>query len=556
MKSYFFLSMLLIILNLFCSCNNGNAQIPLEGNQANKLVIRTEQAVPEQIRVEPLDYYRESTKQQYFLAFDEGTSLYSIVDQKLMPINENLSKLKSAVITKDGTMILSKDNKYFLTDENGTPLSDIKVDYIAEINSEKNTSFVFILDGKYGLLDKMGNELFPARYSYIGGYGDGLFLYIENNKYGYMDTNGNEVIPAIFDVPNGIVPVYSKSKDDVYFLFEGLLEFAVNRKFVYGCAKYEKDGCWGAISKEGSTIIEPYWSEIEILNGFIKVCQNTNTEANCILMNAEGKYLTKIANSNDAERAMVIDNGWISIPLSLGYEYINDKGIQFESPYTILSPKFVDNIAIIESNDGGQGYINSLGKVIVEPVWKKVSEFSEGLGGVIDADGFINYIDKNGNLIFPIRRFYTPDNSIEKCSENLIAVCDPNGKYGYVNDKGKFSIGAQWNNAFEFQNGRAIVSSESGYGLINQKGDKIISPIWSMVFDLYDKQGKSGEYYLVLNNFGATRPSFGCFNRDGEEVIKAQFDQIRYIGHDIFICDRYERVGPEFTKVYNTVIIS
>ena len=47
------------------------------------------------------------------------------------------------------------------------------------------------LNGKYGYIDKQGNEVIPLKYDYANNFLEGLALVRLNGKYGYIDKQGN-----------------------------------------------------------------------------------------------------------------------------------------------------------------------------------------------------------------------------------------------------------------------------------------------------------------------------------------------------------------------------
>lgn len=78
-------------------------------------------------------------------------------------------------------------------------------------------------------------------------------------------------------------------------------------------------------------------------------------------------------------------------------------------------------------------------------------------------------------------------------AENLKTI-EHNGKYGFVNDKGKLVIDTKYDSARDFHEGLAAVLSDDNWEYINKKGKVIIKPNV-----LYDRVGdfKEGRAYVV-----------------------------------------------------------
>lgn len=66
--------------------------------------------------------------------------------------------------------------------------------------------------------------------------------------------------------------------------------------------------------------------------------------------------------------------------------------------------------------------------------------------------------------------------------KNLKSI-EYNGKYGFINDKGKIVIDTQFDDIKEFQEGLAAVSLYGKWGFINKKGKFVIQPQYSKVGD-------------------------------------------------------------------------
>ncbi len=57
-----------------------------------------------------------------------------------------------------------------------------------------------VKNGKYGVIDKNGNEIIPFEYDKIGYFSEGIAKAMKEKKYGFIDTEGNAVIPFKYDV--------------------------------------------------------------------------------------------------------------------------------------------------------------------------------------------------------------------------------------------------------------------------------------------------------------------------------------------------------------------
>ncbi|MCY7345924.1 MAG: WG repeat-containing protein [Pyrinomonadaceae bacterium] len=135
--------------------------------------------------------------------------------------------------------------------------------------------------------------------------------------------------------------------------------------------------------------------------------------------------------------------------------------------------------------DGKCGFIDKTGKLVIEPKYKKIGYFSEGLAAVSEDSTFTTlgkygYIDKTGKLV--IEPKYSSNGAF---SEGLVAVAEQVGKnpddtpvvkYGYIDKTGKYVIEQDYKLLSSFGDGHAIVAKAFGinqYIIIDKTGKDI-----------------------------------------------------------------------------------
>lgn len=133
----------------------------------------------------------------------------------------------------------------------------------------------------------------------------------------------------------------------------------------------------------------------------------------------------------------------------------------------------------VKNADGGTatryGYIDSHGKVIIQPIYANAYNFSEGLARV-NVGKAAGYINTEGELVIPYRYSSTSD-----FSEGMAAVMLAyGGKYGYIDTTGKLRITPRYDHAMPFSNGAAVVYVNGKYGYIDKNGNYLLTPQFSM----------------------------------------------------------------------------
>jgi len=125
--------------------------------------------------------------------------------------------------------------------------------------------------------------------------------------------------------------------------------------------------------------------------------------------------------------------------------------------------------------DSKWGFIDQTGKIVIEPKYTAVSDFSEGLaavktGGTHFIGGKWGFIDRTGvEVIEP--QF----EGARSFSEGLAAVC-LDRKWGFIARDGKLRIEPQFESANPFHEGLAVFTSGKKYGYIDRLGNVIIEP--------------------------------------------------------------------------------
>ena len=184
---------------------------------------------------------------------------------------------------------------------------------------------------------------------------------------------------------------------------------------------------------------------------------------------------------------------------------------------------FHEGRARFKTASGKYGYINTKGKVIIEPIYDDAGEFYNNVAYVAQKHGdnkeaFL--IDRNGKNYFKVN----PDYSyIGQMNENLLTYTETNKNWeissGVLNMKGEKIIKASSKYATIglFENGYAPFKSPNGeWGLIDKKGDIAIRAKYT---DLYLCKN-----VLVFSEKG----KWGLLNLEGEILLEPEYEDIYF----------------------------
>jgi hypothetical protein len=209
------------------------------------------------------------------------------------------------------------------------------------------------------------------------------------------------------------------------------------------------------------------------------------------------------------------------------------------------------------------GYINSTGKIVIEPQYDYGWKFSEGFACVV-VNGKTGFIDESGSyLIKPqfsstygcyteFREGFAPVhiNDVRKIKRNWI----DKSKWGFVDTKGKVTFFPNVNYVSGFREGLAFFKKGNLTGYMDKNFNVVIKPKFKSAGNFNEGRARAtdidgSEYYIDKNGRKLFRNFDGCdfqngtacfkvkgkwgyINWDGEIIIDAKFDQGNYFGEN------------------------
>lgn len=139
---------------------------------------------------------------------------------------------------------------------------------------------------------------------------------------------------------------------------------------------------------------------------------------------------------------------------------------------------FSEGLARVTTQDGRDalyGFINTQGEMVIEEAFEfDWQRFSDGLAYVSLPDGTKCFIDRSGAVAFRLE----DGARTHGFSEGLAAIGiweEGAYRYRYIDTSGEWVIDAVYEEASDFKDGLAFVSSGNGKGFINRKGEMVIS---------------------------------------------------------------------------------
>ncbi len=345
-----------------------------------------------------------------------------------------------------------------------------------------------------------------------GSFVNGLAVITMNNQYGYIDKMGKWVIEPIFD--------------EAYDFSQGLAIVKTRRQY-------------GFIDKLGNWIIEPRFKKVSNFSdglALVKIYRN-GEHIRCevkrgslgnvdwdsaVLIDKAGKEVTTLGCGinfdyllplDDKQHHLLLNKGGFHDGLAKKYSYLESQwGVMDTSGQFVVQPTFKVMANFSEGlaaagNDGGIGYVDKSGKWVIEPKFLLAGNFIEGLANVMMENDKHGFIDKSGNWVIEPKFNY---NYSPNFSEGLVRVQTQGNrsKIGFMDKHGKMVIAPAFFEINDFHEGLAAFQEDNRWGYIDSTGKVVIKPKFSTAGDF--SEGLAG----VRDDKG-----FGYIDKSGKWAI-------------------------------------
>jgi hypothetical protein len=344
-------------------------------------------------------------------------------------------------------------------------------------------------DGRWGMIDRQGREVIPARNSYHVPMVDGLAgacratdvpvpgvsilgprpgqrTPVTLTKCGYFDRQGQIAIPFIYDwihpFREGVAPVTISRRSNIC----PAVDFG--RATMYGMVNAKGqlvlpiEHCFVGPSEQGwSRVVYESHGPNEGRVGFV------DREGHVVL--AKLPYDFAAEQWRDDLLAVRTRNFW---------GVIDRKGRE-------ILPVRYHEVAIAAGRvrarlDKSWGYFDASGKALTPMQYGAAGDFSDGLACVQVGERH-GFIDTTGTLVIE-PRFNLGSTCNWAFSEGLRAT-PQGGKWGYIDRTGTFVVPPQFDEAWGFSEGVAAVRTGSLWGFVDRTGAFVVPPRYFRVDD-------------------------------------------------------------------------
>lgn len=210
----------------------------------------------------------------------------------------------------------------------------------------------------------------------------------------------------------------------------------------------------------------------------------------------------------------------------------NDLKYKFEYTYCSYTDvdDFFNNICRVKNNDGKYGIVYGDGTVMLSCTYMQLSTYidSDSTPMTIDGNKYW-FIDKTGEAVDVAELPEgTKIEEIGTYSEGLLPV-KINGKYCYTNTSFIKQFGS-YEEAYAFNNGKAMVKDEAGYYLIDNKGKKCSNNVYKEIkTDGLGYASRLGIYAVKTDD------KFYLMDSDEKKIGSDDYEDIRLMSQDEYM---------------------
>lgn len=297
-------------------------------------------------------------------------------------------------------------------------------------------------------------------------------------------------------------------------------------KVEYVPFKSDKNNKWGLISVDGKVLFDDEFDEMPTIamNGRFFVKGKDGYE----LYIAEdspkqvGSTVWKEVCDFSEDVTPAVERGKAIVLINRDGETVKDMA-KLNGKTVVRMTRFLDGVSIFENADGYSGTVDTNGNI------------------VIGAD-YVNLIHLGEKRLLAVHKKY--ETAYKKAEQEKIkySILDMKGKVlGEIDGKKIASLG------FGFMNGvmAAGVTKDDDvcYGLMDEKGEWVVEPS-RKVRSITDVKGKN---FIFISS----ERKFGIMNFDGEVILRAKYDALRFISDDVLAAYDEDKDRDERWKLIN-----
>lgn len=402
---------------------------------------------------------------------------------------------RDVVLDPSGSVKVRKPDAWKILDVQQRELHRTEADAITPLAANR---YRRTLNGKSGLVDSLFRELIPTAYDYVGPVAQDKFIAGIGRKYGLMRTSGSLILPIVFDtlIRDGHL-LRAKIREKgitAWHLYDTVGVRKTSRSYdriepqIQGLYPVFHQGYAGAVDRVGRETVACVYDSLVSFSG------------DRIVVKFKGLY--GIISREDV---------WQLPPQPKPLMLVG------ETRYLIKT----ESLSLVKDYSGNIIYFTD------NPVAIKSDYFLEQL-----PDGSAKEVSFNGQLVrYRLLEPGAMGSALAEEHEGLTVV-RRDGKFGFVDERGRLRIANRYEEAGNFQEGLAPVRILGKWGFIDKADQIVIHPA-------YDRRSEFHHGLAIVARAGRS----GLIDREGNTRLELRYDSIRQVDSRTFLCYLGGRCG-------------
>lgn len=388
-------------------------------------------------------------------------------------------------LNADGTSNARKTNKWMLMDNHHNIITSANCDELTPATS----GYIVENGGRYGIWDVNFKSILAPSFKQIQHSEGDLAIVKQNEKFGLIKTDSSVVIPFQFD------------------------SLVMSQKLVRAQENLLGKPSWTLYDIYGIQKSERSYESISEFNGKFFIVKNYGLSG---IMDRYGKETVQcvydsILENNDDQIAVIFHGlygiidfkeNWLLPP--------QPKRVKLIDEYHYLLLEKDDRL--FKNFDGDLIYFTD----------NKLSVNGQFLREILP-DGTEKEINFDGVTISRTAPALVDDTQIITSEYEGLRGIKRNGKYGFIDSKGRLRIANRYEGIGIFSNGLAPVKILGKWGFVNAQDKIVINPSFISVSEFM------GDVAIVK------KEKFGLVNREGELTLETRYDSIQLLNTNRFL---------------------
>lgn len=389
-------------------------------------------------------------------------------------------------ISVDGPVRARRPSVWMIMDLHQKELHSLEADALHPLAPNRNR---VTLQQQNGLVDSLFREILPLEYNFVGPVIHDKLVVGKQNKFGLVRTNRSVVLPLEFDS----------------LLLEGHLVRA--RETTGGKSSWSLYDTVGVRKTQNSyDRLDPYNGQYfpVVRSGFAGAVDRTGRERiACVYDSLLGFDESRsVVKFKGLYGIISLEDVWLIMPQPNRLSLLPDN----------LYLERQDNLKLVKDSAGQIIYFTD------NPLTVDQDHFLEKL-----PDGTEKEINFRGQLIVRRPPALVREIATARESEGLTQVYR-DGKYGFVDSRGRLRIANRYEAAGDFHEGLAPVRLIGKWGYID-KGDQVV------IHPIYDGPSEFRDGMAIVQRNGRS----GIIHRDGSTALELRYDSIRRLDNKTFL---------------------